>query len=57
VDGRRQPSLWIIKRCQEPLDAIEAKIDPLRVQRQKPRQNGFHGHWIGHCIGLAGTHA
>jgi hypothetical protein len=57
MDGRRNSPLRIIKRCQEALDAIEGEIDPFRMQRQKPRQHGIHGHWIGRCIGLAGTHA
>jgi hypothetical protein len=51
-DGRLPP-LRITKRGKEPLNSIERKIDPFRMQRQKPRQHGIHGR----CIGLPGAHA
>jgi hypothetical protein len=34
MDHRRQVPLGIAERSEEPPDAIERKIDPLRVQRQ-----------------------
>ena len=58
MNGRRQSPLRIVERAEEPLDAIEGKIDPFWIKRQKARQYGIHRHCIhGHCIGLAGTHA
>ncbi len=52
MDHRRQPTLRLAQRRQQPQHAVERQVDELRMQPQQPLQDGVNAH-----AGLAGISA
>ncbi len=55
MDGRRQMALRITERGKQPLDAIQRKVDALRMQRQQSGRNGADRGRLGRPSAHAGA--